>query len=66
MLNNDVIINYLVNYGLAGIAIYVFYKLIYIFYRLTSNELKELRESIERLNENINFLVKILMEKVKS
>jgi len=53
MLNNE-LLTILVNYGLAGIVIY-------IFYRLISNELKELRESIERLNENINLLIKLVI-----
>ncbi len=61
MLNNDTILTILVNYGLAGVVVYIFYKLIYIFYSLTSNELKELRESIEKLNENINLLIKLVL-----
>ncbi len=53
MLNNE-LLTILVNYGLAGVVVY-------IFYRLISNELKELRESIERLNENINLLIKLVI-----
>lgn len=39
----------IVNYGLAGVVIYIFYSLI-------SNELRELRESIEKLSEKIDRL----------
>jgi hypothetical protein len=43
----DQLITILVNYGLAGIVIY-------IFYMLFKNELCELRQSIEKLNDRID------------
>lgn len=45
MSENTLLAN-VVNYGLAGIVVFIFYKLL-------SNELKELRTSIDRLNESI-------------
>lgn len=53
MSENTLLAN-VVNYGLAGIVVFIFYKLL-------SNELKELRASIDRLNESILRL----MEKIK-
>jgi len=38
-----------VNYGLAGVVVY-------IFYRLISNELHDLREEIRKLSEEIKAL----------
>jgi hypothetical protein len=38
-----------VNYGLAGVVVYIFYKLI-------SNELHDLREEIRKLSEEIKAL----------
>ncbi|MEM3662378.1 MAG: hypothetical protein QXI68_02215 [Sulfolobales archaeon] len=49
-MTENAILQYIVNYGLAGIVIY-------IFYRLISNELKELRVSIDKLNETILKLI---------
>jgi hypothetical protein len=49
MVLEDQLITILVNYGLAGIVIY-------IFYMLFKNELKELRQSIEKLNDKIDQL----------
>jgi hypothetical protein len=45
----DQLITILVNYGLAGIVIY-------IFYMLFKNELSELKQSIEKLNDKIDQL----------
>ena len=45
----DQLVTILVNYGLAGIVIY-------IFYMLFKNELSELRQSIEKLNDRIDQL----------
>lgn len=49
-MSENTLLQYAVNYGLAGIVIY-------IFYRLISNELKELRASIEKLNDTILKLI---------
>jgi hypothetical protein len=46
----NALLQYIVNYGLAGIVIY-------IFYRLISNELKSLKEEIARLRESIDKLI---------
>jgi nitrogen regulatory protein PII-like uncharacterized protein len=57
----DTIINVLANYGIAGIILYVFYKLF-------TNELENLRESIEKLSDAIeknNILISTLIEKLK-
>jgi hypothetical protein len=53
-MNNDQILTILINYGLAGIVIYIFYVLL-------KNELHELRESIEKLSDKIERLI-ILLE----
>jgi predicted PurR-regulated permease PerM len=45
----DQLVTIIVNYGLAGIVIY-------IFYMLFKNELTELRQSIEKLNDRIDQL----------
>jgi uncharacterized membrane protein YciS (DUF1049 family) len=45
----DQLLTILINYGLAGIVIYMFYVLL-------RNELSELRQSIERLTEKVNEL----------
>lgn len=42
----DALVSYVVQYGLAGIVIY-------IFYRLISNELRDLKDSINNLNQTI-------------
>jgi hypothetical protein len=42
-----------INYGLAGVVIY-------IFYRLISNELKDLKEEVRKLRESIDALTKTL------
>ena len=49
MINNDVLLNTLINYGLAGIVIY-------IFYLLVCNHLKELKQSIEKLDASVREL----------
>lgn len=41
---------FLMQYGLAGIVVY-------IFYRLSSNDLKDLKTSIDRLSEKIDRLI---------
>ena len=56
-MNGD-ILAILVNYGLAGIVIY-------IFYMLMKNELRELRDSIERLSDKIERLL-ILLERARN
>jgi Na+/melibiose symporter-like transporter len=45
----------IINYGLAGIVIYIFYKLI-------SNELKDLKEEVKKLRESIDALTKTLRD----
>ena len=47
---NDYLLSTVVNYGLAGVVVYIFYKLI-------SGELGELRRSIDSLRDSINTLV---------
>jgi nitrogen regulatory protein PII-like uncharacterized protein len=57
----DTLINILANYGIAGIILYVFYKLF-------TNELTDLRKSIEKLSDAIeknNILISTLIEKLK-
>jgi len=57
----DTLLNILANYGIAGIILYVFYKLF-------TNELSDLRKSIERLSDAIeknNILISTLIEKLK-
>jgi len=44
-----------INYGLAGVVIY-------IFYRLISNELKELKEEVRKLRESIDALRSVLVK----
>jgi Na+/melibiose symporter-like transporter len=44
-----------INYGLAGVVIYIFYKLI-------SNELKDLKEEVRKLRESIDALTKTLRD----
>ena len=56
MLNNDSLLTILINYGLAGVVVY-------IFYRLISNELRELKDSIDKLRDTINELIKTIYEK---
>jgi len=45
----DQLLTIVVNYGLAGVVVYIFYKLI-------SNELHDLREEIKKLSEEIKAL----------
>jgi hypothetical protein len=57
----DTLLNILANYGIAGIILYVFYKLF-------TNELSDLRKSIEKLSDAIeknNILISTLIEKLK-
>lgn len=42
----DTLLQYLIQYGLAGIVLYIFYKLL-------SNELRDLKEAVNRLNDTI-------------
>jgi hypothetical protein len=44
-----------VNYGLAGVVIYIFYKLI-------SNELRELKEEVKKLRESIDAFRSVLVK----
>ena len=57
-MNEDQILTVLINYGLAGIVVY-------IFYTLFRNELRELKESIERLSDKIEKLI-ILLERARN
>ena len=57
----ETLINILANYGIAGLILYVFYKLF-------TNELNSLRKSIEKLSNTIeknNMLISTLIEKLK-
>ena len=45
----DQLLGTLINYGLAGVVVY-------IFYRLISNELHDLKEEIKNLSEEIKAL----------
>jgi len=57
----ETLINILANYGIAGLILYVFYKLF-------TNELNSLRRSIEKLSNAIeknNMLISTLIEKLK-
>jgi len=57
----ETLINILANYGIAGLILYVFYKLFI-------NELNSLRKSIEKLSNAIeknNMLISTLIEKLK-
>jgi len=57
----ETLINILANYGIAGLILYVFYKLF-------TNELNSLRKSIEKLSNAIeknNMLISTLIEKLK-
>lgn len=57
-MNGDQILTILINYGLAGIVIY-------IFYTLMKNELTELKESIDRLSDKIDKLIFLLESRRK-
>jgi len=57
-MNGDQMLTILINYGLAGIVVY-------IFYTLFRNELRELKESIERLSDKIEKLI-ILLERARN
>jgi len=50
MLTEDQLATIFLNYGIAGLILYVFYKLF-------SNELSELRESINQMNANLTKLI---------
>jgi len=52
-MNSDYLLEVLINYGLAGIVVYIFYKLI-------SNDLREVRESIDKLRSTIEELIKVI------
>lgn len=52
-MNNDLLLQYLINYGLAGVVVYIFYKLM-------SNELRDLKKAIDSLNDSINKLIEKL------
>jgi len=58
VMNGDQILTILINYGLAGIVIY-------IFYTLMKNELTELKESIDRLSDKIDKLIFLLESRRK-
>lgn len=47
----------LLNYGLAGVVVYVFYKLI-------SNDLRDLRDEIKALREEIRHLSTVIKNSV--
>ena len=57
-MNGDQMLTILINYGLAGVVVY-------IFYMLMKNELRELRDSIERLSDKIERLL-ILLERARN
>ena len=57
-MNGDQMLTILINYGLAGIVVY-------IFYTLFRNELHELKESIEKLSDKIEKLI-ILLERARN
>ncbi len=46
------------NYGIAGLILYVFYKLV-------SNELRELRSELARLRSSIDKLLTVLEERLR-
>jgi len=50
MLTEDQLATILLNYGIAGLILFVFYKLF-------SNELRELRDSINQMNNNLTRLI---------
>ncbi len=49
----DTAIKYLLDYGLTGVVILIFYKLI-------SNDIKELKQSIDKLRDTIEELIKVI------
>lgn len=49
----DIVVQYIVNYGLAGVVIWIFYKLISNDLQELKDEIKQLREAIEKLSEKI-------------
>lgn len=55
---NDQLLAMLINYGLAGVVIY-------IFYTLLRNELHDLKEEIRRLSEEIKALREYLSRVVR-
>jgi methyl-accepting chemotaxis protein len=50
MLTEDQLATIFLNYGIAGLILFVFYKLF-------SNELSQLRESINQMNTNLTRLI---------
>ena len=54
----DQLLNVILNYGMAGIILYV-------FYRLFSNELKELRSTIQENTRKLEELITLLRERLK-
>ena len=50
---NNQLLTLLTQYGIAGLILYV-------FYRLFSNELRDLRNSIEKLSEKIERLISLV------
>jgi predicted PurR-regulated permease PerM len=50
MLTEDQIATIFLNYGIAGLILFVFYKLF-------SNELSQLRDSINQMNNNLTRLI---------
>ena len=50
MLTEDQLATILLNYGIAGLILFVFYKLF-------SNELSQLRDSINQMNNNLTRLI---------
>lgn len=55
---NEQLLTLLVNYGLAGVVVY-------IFYTLLRNELHDLKEEIRRLSEEIKTLREYLSRVVR-
>jgi hypothetical protein len=53
---NNQLLTLLTQYGIAGLILYV-------FYRLFSNELRDLRRSIEQLSEKIERLISLIEKK---
>ena len=43
----------IMNYGLAGVVIFIFYKLI-------TNDMRELKASIDKLSDRIEALIKVI------
>ena len=58
MLTEDQLATILLNYGIAGLILFVFYKLF-------SNELSQLRDSINQMNTNLTRLIDKIEELLK-